>query len=61
MRQIAGRAGRYNSRFPEGEVTCLADDDMPYLHSALAMKPVQLSVCLVFLPIRIECGLLTVL
>ncbi|CAN0857048.1 DExH-box ATP-dependent RNA helicase DExH16, mitochondrial [Linum grandiflorum] len=35
IKQIAGRAGRYGSKFPVGEVTCLDGDDLPLLHSAL--------------------------
>ncbi|CAK7327093.1 unnamed protein product [Dovyalis caffra] len=35
VKQIAGRAGRYGSDFPVGEVTCLHADDLPLLHSSL--------------------------
>ncbi|KAF5736887.1 ATP-dependent RNA and DNA helicase putative isoform 1 [Tripterygium wilfordii] len=35
IKQIAGRAGRYGSKFPDGEVTCLNEDDLPLLHSSL--------------------------
>ncbi|XWS13679.1 hypothetical protein CRYUN_Cryun36dG0059000 [Craigia yunnanensis] len=35
IKQIAGRAGRYGSKFPVGEVTCLNADDLPLLHSSL--------------------------
>ncbi|GKV42467.1 hypothetical protein SLEP1_g49865 [Rubroshorea leprosula] len=35
IKQIAGRAGRYGSKFPVGEVTCLRADDLPLLHSSL--------------------------
>ncbi|KAF5188050.1 Atp-dependent rna helicase suv3 protein [Thalictrum thalictroides] len=35
IKQIAGRAGRYGSKFPLGEVTCLKADDLPLLHSSL--------------------------
>ncbi|KAK9086927.1 hypothetical protein Syun_029321 [Stephania yunnanensis] len=35
IKQIAGRAGRYGSRFPNGEVTCLNKEDLPLIHSAL--------------------------
>ncbi|KAL6970446.1 RNA helicase [Sarracenia purpurea var. burkii] len=35
IKQIAGRAGRYGSKFPDGEVTCLDAEDLPLLHSAL--------------------------
>lgn len=30
-----GRAGRYGSKFPIGEVTCINGDDLPLLHSSL--------------------------
>ncbi|KAK4478109.1 hypothetical protein RD792_017387, partial [Penstemon davidsonii] len=35
IKQIAGRAGRYKSKFPVGEVTCLEANDLPLLHSSL--------------------------
>ncbi|WVZ60527.1 hypothetical protein U9M48_010537 [Paspalum notatum var. saurae] len=35
IKQIAGRAGRYGSKFPVGEVTCIKSADLPLLHSAL--------------------------
>ncbi|CAL4944345.1 unnamed protein product [Urochloa decumbens] len=35
IKQIAGRAGRYGSKFPVGEVTCLDAEDIPLLHSAM--------------------------
>ncbi|XP_051178349.1 ATP-dependent RNA helicase SUV3, mitochondrial [Lolium perenne] len=35
IKQIAGRAGRYGSKFPVGEVTCLDTEDLPLLHSSL--------------------------
>ncbi|XP_057450238.1 DExH-box ATP-dependent RNA helicase DExH16, mitochondrial isoform X2 [Lotus japonicus] len=35
IKQIAGRAGRYGSNFPVGEVTCMDADDLPLLHSSL--------------------------
>lgn len=35
IKQIAGRAGRYGSRFPEGEVTCLKEEDLPLLYESL--------------------------
>ncbi|KAG5560179.1 hypothetical protein RHGRI_003460 [Rhododendron griersonianum] len=38
IKQIAGRAGRYGSKFPVGEVTCLDAEDLPLLHSALESK-----------------------
>ncbi|KAK4383772.1 DExH-box ATP-dependent RNA helicase DExH16, mitochondrial, partial [Sesamum angolense] len=36
IKQIAGRAGRYKSKFPVGEVTCQAAKDLPLLHSSLS-------------------------
>ncbi|KAI5440284.1 DExH-box ATP-dependent RNA helicase DExH16, mitochondrial isoform X1 [Lathyrus oleraceus] len=35
IKQIAGRAGRYGSNFPLGEVTCMYAEDLPLLHSSL--------------------------
>ncbi|CAB78521.1 RNA helicase like protein [Arabidopsis thaliana] len=35
IKQIAGRAGRFQSKFPIGEVTCLHKEDLPLLHSSL--------------------------
>ncbi|CAA0829102.1 ATP-dependent RNA helicase SUV3- mitochondrial, partial [Striga hermonthica] len=35
IKQIAGKAGRFKSKFPVGEVTCLDADDIPLLHSSL--------------------------
>ncbi|KAJ4967654.1 hypothetical protein NE237_014355 [Protea cynaroides] len=35
IKQIAGRAGRYGSKFPSGEVTCIDAEDLPILHSSL--------------------------
>ncbi|CAH8276649.1 unnamed protein product [Arabidopsis lyrata] len=35
IKQIAGRAGRFRSKFPIGEVTCLHKEDLPLLHSSL--------------------------
>lgn len=32
---LIGRAGRYGSSFPVGEVTCLDANDLPLLHSSL--------------------------
>jgi len=40
MKQIAGRAGRFGSRWPVGQVTCLYEEDMPWLHESLA-APVE--------------------
>lgn len=43
MKQIAGRAGRYNSIYKEGEVTCLERADMHHLRRCLATddKPIR--------------------
>ncbi|KAK9664317.1 hypothetical protein RND81_14G033000 [Saponaria officinalis] len=35
IKQIAGRAGRYGSKYPVGEVTCLEAEDLQLLHSSL--------------------------
>lgn len=32
---LVGRAGRYGSKFPVGEVTCIDAEDLPLLHSSL--------------------------
>lgn len=32
---LIGRAGRYGSKFPVGEVTCMDAEDLPLLHSSL--------------------------
>ena len=32
---VVGRAGRYGSKFPVGEVTCLDGEDLPLLHSSI--------------------------
>ena len=36
VKQIAGRAGRRNSAYPNGEVTCRDPDDMTWLKEAMA-------------------------
>ena len=36
VKQIAGRAGRYRSRYDAGEVTCIHEHDMAYVRGALA-------------------------
>ncbi|CAI9118415.1 OLC1v1019983C1 [Oldenlandia corymbosa var. corymbosa] len=36
IKQIAGRAGRYGSKYPVGEVTCLSSEDVPLIHTALS-------------------------
>ncbi|KAK9917692.1 hypothetical protein WJX75_007248 [Coccomyxa subellipsoidea] len=47
VKQIAGRAGRYGSKFACGQVTCLNEEDMAYLHTCLAAEnPVLESACL---------------
>jgi ATP-dependent RNA helicase SUPV3L1/SUV3 len=35
IKQIAGRAGRFGSRYPNGLVTCLSSEDMPLLAAGL--------------------------
>lgn len=41
MDSRVGRAGRYRSKYPAGEVTCLDKDDLPLLHSSLnSLSPV---------------------
>ena len=36
-----GRAGRFGSKFPDGEVTCMNVKDLPLLHSSLkSLSPV---------------------
>ncbi|EXB51130.1 ATP-dependent RNA helicase SUPV3L1 [Morus notabilis] len=35
IKQIAGRAGRYGSKFPVGEVTCMDGHYLPLLHTSL--------------------------
>lgn len=41
IKQIAGRAGRFGSKFPDGEVTCMNVKDLPLLHSSLkSLSPV---------------------
>ncbi|GKV42472.1 hypothetical protein SLEP1_g49869 [Rubroshorea leprosula] len=39
-----GRAGRYGSKFPVGEVACLCADDLPLLHSSLTAPSSVLEV-----------------
>lgn len=41
---LTGRAGRYGSKFPVGEVTCLNADDLPLLHSSLESPSPTLEV-----------------
>ena len=41
---IAGRAGRYGSTYPVGEVTCLNADDLSLLHSSLESPSPTLEV-----------------
>ncbi|KAI4369644.1 hypothetical protein MLD38_018065 [Melastoma candidum] len=35
IKQIAGRAGRFGSKYPVGEVTCVDNEDLQMLHSAI--------------------------
>lgn len=44
MKQIAGRAGRFGSRWPVGEVTCLNDDGMSHLRDSVAAPLPPLTV-----------------
>lgn len=43
MKQIAGRAGRRNSPYPEGEVTCRDPRDLSYIRECLSteIEPVE--------------------
>lgn len=43
VKQISGRAGRRNSPFPDGEVTCRSPDDMAYLRKCMSkeVSPIQ--------------------
>jgi ATP-dependent RNA helicase SUPV3L1/SUV3 len=43
VKQIAGRAGRRNSLFPHGEVTCRDPNDMPHLKKCMMteIKPLE--------------------
>jgi len=38
IKQIAGRAGRRSSRFPNGEVTCYKGEDMHFLRSGKTLS-----------------------
>ncbi len=38
VKQIAGRAGRYKSMYPEGEVTCMDGADMQLLRDAMVCQ-----------------------
>lgn len=38
VKQIAGRAGRRNSPYPNGEVTCRDPQDMPYMRQCMATE-----------------------
>ncbi|KAJ0035961.1 hypothetical protein Pint_24769 [Pistacia integerrima] len=59
VKQIAGRAGRYGSKFPKGEVTCLSSEDLPLLHSSLnsASPTLEVNVLLLKLPFHKCAGL----
>lgn len=39
IRQIGGRAGRYQSRYPTGEVTTFKNDDLDYVRLAFRTEP----------------------
>lgn len=39
VKQIGGRAGRHGTLYPDGAVTALHDDDIPYLQEAMAAAP----------------------
>lgn len=41
IRQIAGRAGRFGTRFPDGEVTCFTQEDCARLNAAFRSDAVQ--------------------
>eukprot|EP00898_Chlorokybus_atmophyticus_P007868 jgi/Chlat1/8082/Chrsp75S07542 len=43
LKQIAGRAGRFSSRYPTGVVTCMDEEDLPFIKEALATpsEPLQ--------------------
>ena len=43
VKQISGRAGRRNSPFPEGEVTCRSPEDMAHLRKCMStpVSPIQ--------------------
>ncbi|KAM3569315.1 hypothetical protein VYU27_008589 [Nannochloropsis oceanica] len=43
IKQIAGRAGRRSSRFPNGEVTCYKKEDMQFLRSGLGTATEQIA------------------
>ena len=43
---LVGRAGRYGSKFPSGEVTCIDEEDLPLLHSSLKSPSPTLEVIL---------------
>lgn len=43
VKQIAGRAGRRNSVYPDGVITCRCPEDLPYLKACLAtdIEPIR--------------------
>lgn len=43
---LLGRAGRFQSKFPIGEVTCLHKEDLPLLHASLKSPSPLLEVIL---------------
>ncbi|KAH9575597.1 hypothetical protein CY35_01G118800, partial [Sphagnum magellanicum] len=48
IKQIAGRACRYGSKFPEGAVACLDKEDLPLLHHSLATLTCPLEIAGLF-------------
>lgn len=48
IRQIAGRAGRFGSRYPAGTVTTLRNEDLPELKEALAAPPSPVKAAALF-------------
>lgn len=47
IKQIAGRAGRRSSRYPNGEVTCYKGEDMVHLRAGLNTPTQRLVRCVV--------------
>ena len=45
IKQIAGRAGRRSSRYPNGEVTCYKGEDMVHLRAGLNTPTQRLVRC----------------
>ncbi|KAL9237641.1 hypothetical protein vseg_012166 [Gypsophila vaccaria] len=70
IKQIAGRAGRFGSKYPIGEVTCLEAEDLPLLHSSLNCPSPELEcaglfpsydLLLMYSRANPECGLYQIL